>query len=260
MVHLKSPAEIGQMAESGQVIGSLFQELRGYLEPGLTTAQVDRFCEDFIVAHEGATPAFKGLYGFPGAVCVSVNEEIVHGIPSKDRVLAEGDIISVDVGVKLGGWCADSAWTFPIGEVDAATQELLEVTLASLEAAVQAATVGNHIGDIGAAVMGAVGDRPMGIIRDLVGHGIGREVHEEPQVPNVGRAGYGPLLREGMVLAIEPMVSLGTDRIRTLDDGWTVVTQDGTRSAHFEHTVAITGDGPRILTGSGVGAASGSSN
>lgn len=258
MIHLKSTQEIDLMARGGAVIGALFQEVSGRVVPGLSTGELDVFCEEFIRSHDGAVPAFKGLYGFPGAVCISVNEEIVHGIPREDRILQEGDIVSVDVGVKLDGWCSDSAWTFPVGEVDTPTSALLEVTEASLEAAVQAAQVGGHVGDIGAAVMATVGDRSMGIIRDLVGHGIGREVHEEPQVPNVGRVGYGPLLREGMVLAIEPMLSLGSDQIRTLEDGWTVVTADRTRAAHFEHTVALTGEGPRILTGAPTGAGSGS--
>lgn len=247
------------MARAGGVIGALFSEMESLVQPGVTTGEVDRFAEDYIRSHDGATPAFKGLYGFPRSVCASVNEEIVHGIPSDERVLQEGDILSVDVGVKLEGWYSDSARTFPVGEVDAETRELLDVTRASLEAAIRSAAPGGHVGDIGAAVVEVVGDRPIGIIRDLVGHGIGKELHEEPQVPNVGRAGYGPLLREGMVLAIEPMLSLGTDQIRTLDDGWTVITADRTRSAHFEHTVAITAQGPRILTGAPAGAPSGSS-
>lgn len=249
MIHLKSPGEIELMARAGSVIGALFRALPARVRPGTSTGDLDRFCEDFIRSYEGAVPAFKGLYGFPGAVCISMNEEIVHGIPTSDRLLREGDIVSVDVGVKRDGWCSDSAWTFAVGEIDDDTRGLMEVTEASLEVAVAAARVGGHVGDIGAAVVECVGDRGMGIIRDLVGHGIGREVHEEPQVPNVGRAGYGPQLREGMVLAIEPMLSLGTDQIRTLDDGWTVVTADRTRSAHFEHTVAVTAEGPRILTG-----------
>jgi methionyl aminopeptidase len=249
MIHLKSPQEVELMARGGAIIGALFQELAPRASPGVSTRQLDDFCEEFIRSHDGAVPAFKGLYGFPGAVCISLNEEIVHGIPSDDRILEEGDIVSVDVGVKLDGWCSDSAWTFPVGELDAETRLLLDVTEASLGAAVEAARVGGHVGDIGAAVVACVGDRAMGIVRDLVGHGIGREVHEEPQVPNVGRVGYGPLLREGMVLAIEPMLSLGSDQIRTLDDGWTVVTADRSRSAHFEHTVALTAQGPKVLTG-----------
>lgn len=247
------------MARAGSVIGALFGELEDRVQPGVTTGEVDRFSEDFIRSHDGAVPAFKGLYGFPKSVCASLNEEIVHGIPSDERVLEEGDILSVDVGVKLEGWYSDSARTFPVGEIDEETSELLDVTRRSLDAAIRAAVPGGHVGDIGAAVLQVVGDRPIGIIRDLVGHGIGKELHEEPQVPNVGRFGYGPLLREGMVLAIEPMLSLGTDQIRTLEDGWTVITADRTRSAHFEHTVAITTQGPRILTGAPAGTPSGSS-
>ena len=246
------------MARAGSVIGALFEEVALRVRPGVSTGELDTFCDAFIRSHDGAVPAFKGLYGFPRSVCISVNEEIVHGIPREDRLLQEGDIVSLDMGVKLDGWYSDSARTFPVGEISADAQELLDVTRASLEAAIEAARVGNHVGDIGAAVMSAVGDRPMGIIRDLVGHGIGRELHEEPQVPNVGRAGYGPILREGMVLAIEPMLSLGSEKIRTLDDGWTVVTSDRTPSAHFEHTVAVTGDGPRILTAAPSGVESGS--
>jgi methionyl aminopeptidase len=178
---------------------------------------------------------------------------VVHGIPSRRRVLKDGDIVSVDVGVRMGGWYTDSARTFPVGELGRDAGALLEVTLEALRAALSAAVPGNHVGDIGAAVVDSLDGRPYGIIRDLVGHGIGRELHEEPQVPNVGRAGHGPLLREGMVLAIEPMISAGTAAIKTLDDGWTVVTADGSLSAHFEHTVAILADGPRILTGSAEG-------
>lgn len=248
MIHLKSPDEIDAMAYGGSVIGALFQDLEGWIRPGVTTQALDERCEAFIRSFEGAVPAFQGLYGFPGAVCISVNEEIVHGIPSQDRVLTSGDIVSVDVGVRREGWCSDSAWTFPVGEIAPETEELLQVTRESLERAVEAAQPGGHIGDIGAAVLRTVGDQNLGIVRELVGHGIGREVHEEPQVPNIGRQGYGPLLRKGMVLAIEPMLSRGSDRIKTLDDGWTVVTSDGSLSAHFEHTVAITAEGPRVLT------------
>ncbi len=248
MIHLRTPDEIDAIARGGAIIGGLLDAVRAEVAPGVSTAKLDRFCEDYIRATEGAVPAFKGLYGFPGAVCVSVNEEVVHGIPSHQRILAEGDIVSVDVGVKLDGWCSDSAWTFPVGEVDQSTMSLMETTEGSLWAAIEAAVRGNHVGDIGAAVMAAVDETRYGIIRDLVGHGVGRDVHEEPQVPNVGRPGHGPLLREGMVIAIEPMLSAGSPGIRTLDDGWTVVTSDRTLSAHFEHTVAITTDGPRVLT------------
>ena len=239
------------MARAGAIVGGLFEALRPKVVPGVDTLALDRFCEEYIVSHEGAVPAFKGLYGFPGSACISVNEEVVHGIPSASRVLGDGDIVSVDVGVRLDGWYTDSARTFPVGEISPEAATLLDATMGALEAAVDAAVRGNHVGDIGAAVMASLDGRSYGIIRDLVGHGIGRELHEEPQVPNVGRAGHGALLREGMVLAIEPMISLGSASIKTLDDGWTVVTADLALSAHFEHTVAITAEGPRILTGAG---------
>jgi methionyl aminopeptidase len=248
MIHLRTPEEMDAIARGGTIIAGLFEELPARVAPGVTTGAIDSFCDDFIASHRGAVPAFKGLYGFPGTVCVSVNEEVVHGIPSPKRVLAEGDIVTVDVGVRLDGWCSDSAWTFPVGEVSREVKALLDVTARSLEAAVEAAVPGNHVGDIGAAVIRTVEGTSYGIIRELVGHGVGREVHEEPQVPNVGRPGHGPILREGMVLAIEPMLSAGSPEIRTLRDGWTVVTADRALSAHFEHTVGITAQGPRVLT------------
>lgn len=249
MINLKSRREIDEMAKGGAIIAELLREVGTRIRPGMSTGEIDDFCETFIVSHDGAVPAFKGLYGFPGSVCISVNEEVVHGIPSRARRLAEGDIVSVDVGVKLDGWCSDSAWTYAVGEIDPEIGTLLTVTEQALMRGIDAARPGNHVGDIGAAVMSVVDGTGFGIIRDLVGHGVGRQVHEEPQVPNVGRPGYGPLLQAGMVLAIEPMLSAGSDRIRTLDDQWTVVTSDEAPSAHFEHTVAITEDGPRVLTG-----------
>ena len=248
MIHLKTPEEIDVIARGGAIIADFLVEIRPRIVPGVSTLELDAFADDFIRSHDGAVPAFKGLYGFAGSVCISLNEEVVHGIPKESRILAEGDIISIDVGVKLDGWCSDSAWTFPVGEVDEQGCHLLRVTEEALSAAIGAAVKENHIGDIGAAVMARVEGTGLHIIRDLVGHGVGREVHEEPQVSNLGRPGVGPLLREGMVIAIEPMLASGTDNIRTLEDRWTVVTQDGTRSAHFEHTVAVTANGPRILT------------
>lgn len=248
MIRLKSPDEIDIIARGGAIIGALLREIETRIVAGVSTGALDSFCDTFIRSHEGAVPAFKGLYDFPASVCVSVNEEVVHGIPRPDRVLVEGDTVSIDVGVKFDGWCSDSAWTFPVGEVDERTHELLSITEEALERAIAAARPGFHVGDIGAAVVGTVKDKGFGIVRELVGHGVGRDVHEEPQVPNIGRPGHGPRLREGMVIAIEPMLSRGSDRIRTLDDNWTVVTADGSRSAHFEHTVAVTATGPRILT------------
>lgn len=248
MINLKSYDDIDLITRGGAIIGGLFRELEGRVVPGVSTSKLDRFCEDYIRSHEGAVPAFKGLYGFPGSVCISMNEEVVHGLPSSSRILAERDIVSIDVGVRLEGWCSDSAWTFAVGDIDEGTRKLLRVTEDALERAIEAACPGNHVGDIGAAVVSAVEGTGLEIVRELVGHGVGRDVHEEPQVPNVGRAGHGPLLREGLVLAIEPMLSTGTDAVRTLEDDWTVVTADGSKSAHFEHTVAITAAGPRILT------------
>jgi methionyl aminopeptidase len=251
MINLRTPDEIDRIGQGGAIIAALLDELHARVVPGVTTHDLDQFCDEFIVSHDGAVPAFKGLYGFPGSVCASVNDEVVHGIPSTERLLKEGDIVSIDVGVRLDGWCSDSAWTFGVGEVATPTQDLLDVTEGSLWAAVEAAVVGNHVGDIGAAVMRRVEGTGYGIIRDLVGHGIGRDVHEEPQVPNVGRPGHGPLLREGMVIAIEPMLAESSASIRTLDDGWTVVTADRKLSAHFEHTVGVTAEGPKVLTAAG---------
>ena len=249
MIQLKSRREIEIIAQGGKIIADLFREIGPRVVPGVTTGELDQFADRFITSHEGAVPAFKGLYGFPGSVCISVNEEVVHGIPNRKRRLNDGDIVSIDVGVRLNGWCSDSAWTFPVGEIDEAIRDLLTVTEEALYRALEAATAGNHVGDIGAAVVDRVDGTGYGIIRDLVGHGLGREVHEEPQVPNVGRPGQGVGLLDGMVLAIEPMLGAGTDQIRTLEDRWTVVTTDGRPSAHFEHTVAITEEGPRVLTG-----------
>jgi len=248
MIHLKTPEEIDVIARGGAIIADFLVEVRPRIRPGVSTLELDGFADEFIRSHTGAVPAFKGLYGFSGSVCTSINEEVVHGIPKADRVLLDGDIISIDVGVKLDDWCSDSAWTFPVGEIDESTQHLLEVTEDALDRSLAAAVLDGFVGDIGAAVVARVEGTGLSIIRDLVGHGVGREVHEEPQVPNFGRAGTGPALREGTVLAIEPMLSRGTFEIQTLDDRWTVVTQDRTWTAHFEHTVAVTAAGPRVLT------------
>ncbi len=236
------------MAEGGAILGAALVLLRENVRPGITTLELDQIAERFIRDHDGATPAFKGLYGFRGSACISINEEIVHGIPSRKRVLAEGDIVTLDLGVKLGGYFTDSAITVPVGEVDAETQRLLDVTAASLEAGIRAAVVGNHVGDIGYAVQQVVEPEGFSIVRDLVGHGLGLSLHEEPQVPNYGKPRRGATLAAGLTIAIEPMVNVGVPHTRTLSDKWTVVTADGRRSAHFEHTVAVTEDGPRILT------------
>jgi methionyl aminopeptidase len=248
VIALKSPREIELMALGGKILGATIETLRGAVRPGITTGELDRIAEDFIRSHDGAVPAFKGLYGFPGSICASVNQEIVHGIPSKKRVLNEGDIISLDVGVGYKGFFTDSAATVAVGEVSADTRRLLEVTQQSLVAGIEAAVVGNHIGDIGAAVQTVVEGAGFSVVRDLVGHGIGVQFHEDPQVPNYGKPKRREKLVPGLTLAIEPMVNIGGPQTRTLADKWTIVTLDGSLSAHFEHTVAITETGPRVLT------------
>lgn len=248
MIQLKSPREIAVMAEGGRVLADTIAMLRARVAPGLTTRDLDALAEEFIRSHDGAVPAFKGLYGFPGSICTSINEEIVHGIPSRKRVLREGDIVSLDVGVGFGGFFTDSATTVPVGAIDAASERLLDVTQRALEAGIGAAVLGNHIGDIGAAVQAVVEAAGFSVVRDLVGHGIGTEFHEEPQVPNYGKPKRLMKLAAGLTIAIEPMVNIGTPKTRQMPDHWTIVTADGKRSAHYEHTVAVTEDGPRVLT------------
>jgi methionyl aminopeptidase len=250
LIALKTPDEIAAIGRSGAILAALFEAIRPEVQPGRTTADLDRFAEEFITSHEGALPAFKGLYGFPASLCISVNHEVVHGIPSSKRVLEEGDVVSVDGGVRLDGWYADAAVTLPVGEVDAQTDKLLQATQEALAAGIAQAVSGNRLGDIGHAVQTTAEAAGFSVVRDLVGHGIGRDPHEEPQVPNFGKPGKGLVLQEGMVLAIEPMVNAGLPGVRTLADRWTVVTVDRRLSAHFEHTVAVTAAGPRILTGS----------
>ena len=248
MIQLKSTREIELMSQGGKILGETLQKLRDAVRPGVSTADLDTVAEQFIRGHDGATPAFKGLYGFPGSICTSINDEIVHGIPSKRRVLKEGDIVSLDVGVGYKGFFTDSAITVAVGAVDEKTERLLDVTARALEAGIAAAHIGNHIGDIGAAVQAVVEDAGFSVVRDLVGHGIGVEFHEEPQVPNYGKPKRREKLVPGLTVAIEPMVNVGGPATRTLPDRWTIVTADGTRSAHFEHTVAITENGPKVLT------------
>ena len=248
MIQLKSPREIEIMAHGGKILGATVEMLRREARVGMSTWQLDELAESFIRSHPGATPSFKGLYGFPGSVCASINEEIVHGIPSRRRVLKDGDIISIDVGVKFEGFHTDSATTVGVGEVSEESQRLLDVTQRALVAGVAAALPTNHIGDIGAAIQAVVDASGFTIVRDLVGHGIGVAFHEEPQVPNYGKPRRGTKLMPGLTIAIEPMVNAGGPATRTMPDRWTVVTVDGSRSAHFEHTVAITETGARILT------------
>jgi len=245
---LKSPREIEVMARGGSILHATLQVMKAEVRPGITTLELDTICESFIRSHEGAQPAFKGLYGFPGSACISINEEIVHGIPSRKRVLNEGDIVKLDVGVKLDGMYTDSAVTVPVGEIDAVTTKLLDVTQRALAAGIAAATTENHVGDIGAAIQAVVEEEGFAIVRELVGHGVGFSAHEELQIPNYGKPKRGKKLQPGLTIAIEPMVNVGTAKTRTLSDKWTVVTVDGQRSGHFEHTVAVTENGPRILT------------
>jgi methionyl aminopeptidase len=248
MVQLKSNREIEVMAEGGRILADTVDMLRGEVTPGLSTMDLDSMAEDFIRSHSGATPAFKGLYGFPGSICTSINNEIVHGIPSSKRVLREGDIISIDVGVGYKGFFTDSATTVPVGEIDETSRRLLEVTQRALEAGIAAAQPNMHVGDIGAAIHDVVKEAGFSVARDLVGHGVGTAMHEDPQVPNQGKPGRLTKLTPGLTIAIEPMVNVGGGGTRTLSDRWTIVTSDGSRSAHFEHTVAITENGPRVLT------------
>ena len=248
MIQLKSQREIEIMAVGGRILADTVKLMERSVKPGMTTAALDTIAEDFIRSHPGAVPSFKGLYNFPASICSSINNEIVHGIPSKKRVLIEGDVVSIDVGVQYEGYHTDSATTVAVGKVSEESQRLLKVTREALDAGVKAARAGNHLGDIGSAVQAIVERAGFSVVRDLVGHGIGTGFHEEPQVPNYGKPKRGIRLAPGLTIAIEPMVNIGKPGIRTMPDKWTVVTLDGTRSAHFEHTVAITENGPRILT------------
>jgi len=248
VIQLKSPRELETMAAGGRILAATHQHVKPAIEPGVSTLALDAMVESFIRSHAGATPSFKGLYGFPGSACISINEEIVHGIPSAKRILAAGDIVTVDIGVHYGGFHTDSAWTYTVGAILPETQRLMDVTEASLWAGIAETKVGNHIGDIGAAVERVVVKAGFSVVRDLVGHGVGAAMHEDPQVPNHGKPKRGPKLQVGMTIAIEPMVNAGGAATRTLADKWTIVSLDGTMSAHFEHTVAVTADGPRVLT------------
>jgi methionyl aminopeptidase len=248
VIHFYGAEEIEAIARSGRILAALYRVLPERVVPGVTTAELDRFAEDFVRSHEGAEPAFKGLYGFPATLCTSVNHEVVHGIPTHRRKLAEGDVVSVDCGVKLNGYYSDAANTYAVGEVAEEIAELLKITEASLHRGIAEARPGQRLGDVGAAIQELADEKGYGVVRELVGHGVGLKPHEEPQVPNYGKRGKGLKLVEGMVLAIEPMFNLGVPGVRTLPDRWTVVTADRKVSAHFEHTVAVTAGGPRILT------------
>ena len=245
---IKTRSEIEKMRSSGHVVRQVLELVRGKVVPGATTMDLELAAEKMI-EELGAKPAFKGYNGFPCVLCTSINNEVVHGIPSAKRVLREGDIVSIDCGVILDGFYGDSAITVPVGKkVPLKVRKLLDVTQASLEQAIREVQIGATLGDIGAAVQEMVEADGFSVVREFVGHGIGAKMHEDPQIPNFGRRGYGTKLRAGMVLAIEPMVNAGAAEVRVLPDGWTAVTVDGSLSAHFEHTVAVTEDGPQVLT------------
>jgi methionyl aminopeptidase len=246
MIIIKSSREIEQLKRSNAIVAEVFEKLKGMIHPGVTTKELDEVAEEYILL-KGARPAFKGYRGFPATLCISINEEVVHGIPSQ-RQLKEGDIVSLDVGVNFVGYFGDAAITLPVGEIDPEAKRLLEVTEKALTIGIEKAKIGNRLFDISFAIQRWVESQGFSVVRDFVGHGIGRDLHEEPQVPNFGAPHQGPRLEKGMVFALEPMVNEGTYEVRVLSDGWTVVTADGKRSAHFEHTIAITDDGAEILS------------
>ncbi|MCG0277398.1 MAG: type I methionyl aminopeptidase [Thermanaeromonas sp.] len=246
MIILKGRREIELMRRAGRVVAEVLAILEEHIAPGVTTLELDRIAEEALI-RRGAIPAFKGYRGFPASICVAVNQEVVHGIPGLKR-LVEGDIISIDIGAVIEGYYGDAAATFPVGSVDEEKERLLKVTQEALWQGIKQAVVGNRLSDISHAIQTHVESNGFSVVRDYVGHGIGQNMHEDPQVPNFGPPGRGPRLRPGMTLAIEPMVNAGTHEVITLPDGWTVVTADGKPSAHFEHTVAITEEGPYVLT------------
>ena len=247
MITIKSAREIELLRIAGNIVHETRMYLIPFIKEGITTKELDKLAEDFIRS-KGATPSFKGFDGFPASICTSINEEVVHGIPSK-RKLRNGDIISIDIGACYKGYHGDSAWTFAVGEISPKKQELMEHTKESLFAGLKMIKPGNRIGDISHAIEEVANKYHLGVIRELVGHGVGTSVHEEPDVPNYGKAGTGPILKEGMCLAIEPMLTLGRRDICILDDEWTIETVDNSPSAHYEHTVVVTKDGVEILTG-----------
>lgn len=246
MIHCKTPREIEIMRAAGRIVALTHQELQKHITPGITTLELDRIAEEFILSQD-AFPSFKGYNGFRGSICASVNEELVHGIPG-DRVLNEGDIISIDIGAKYNGYHGDSAWTYAVGKIDDKSQHLLSITEESLYQGLNEAKPGERLSNISHAIQTYVEANGFSIVREYVGHGVGQDLHEEPHIPHFGPPNKGPRLMPGMVLAIEPMVNAGSRYVRTLTDNWTVVTVDGRRCAHFEHTVAITDTGFEILT------------
>jgi methionyl aminopeptidase len=247
MITLKTPKELERMREACKTAALILKEMAEMARPGLKTADLDRYAERRC-GELGVIPAFKGYQGYPATLCISLNDEVIHGIPSDKRTIKDGDVVSLDFGVNQGGWYGDCALTVPVGKVSEGARKLLEVTKESLNKGIAQCRPGNHVMDIGFAVQNYVEAFGYGVVREFVGHGIGRALHEEPQVPNFGTKGKGLLLKAGMVLAIEPMINAGSPRVRVLGDGWTAVTEDHSLSAHFEHTVAITESGPEVLT------------
>lgn len=245
-IYYKTKEEVELIRVSSLLVAKSHAAIAGLIKPGVTTKELDQRAEEFI-RDNGAVPAFKGYQGFPNTLCASPNEEVVHGIPN-DKPLEDGDIISIDCGVFYNGFYGDSAYTYCVGEVAEETKQLLRTTKESLMAGIEAAKVGNRLGDVSYAIQAVAKEKNYGIVRELVGHGVGKELHEEPQVPNFGARGRGPKLQEGLVIAIEPMINMGTERVKWLSDGWSVVTADGKPSAHFEHTVAVMKDGGEVLS------------
>ena len=246
MIKIKSSLEIKLMEKAGKIVGETHKYLKEYLKPGITTKELDSLAYDFIIK-KGATPSFKDYEGFPASICTSINEEVVHGIPS-NRKLKNGDIISIDIGACYKGYHGDSAWTYPVGEISLENKALLKHTEQSLYEGLKVIKDGAYVGDIGNAISKYIKKYKYGVVKELVGHGVGTEIHEEPDVPNYGKPKTGPLLKEGMVIAVEPMINLGTSKIYIKEDGWTIVTADNLPSAHFEHTVLVTKEGIKILT------------
>ena len=246
MIIIKNHLEIDSMRRAGRLVGETLNLIETKIKPGITTKELDRIAEEFITKH-GAKPSFKGLYGFPSSLCISVNNEVVHGIPGS-YILKEGDIVSIDCGAYLEGFHGDAARTFPVGKVSEGAKKLIDVTRDSFFAGLKQAKVGNNLSDISHEIQRYAEDNGFSVVRSFVGHGIGRDLHEDPEIPNFGKPGKGPKLTEGMVLAVEPMINSGSHKVRTLRDKWTVVTSDGSLSAHYENTIAILPDGPEILT------------
>lgn len=246
MITIKTPEEIELLRIAGQIVGDTHNYLKSFIKPGITTKELDQLAEDYILSRD-ATASFKNYQGYPGSICTSVNNEVVHGIPS-DRVLQDGDIISIDIGANYKGYHGDSAWTYAVGTIDKQKEDLMKHTEQALFLGLATIRDGSRVGDIGNAVYTYARKHNLGVVRELVGHGVGKNLHEEPDVPNFGKKGTGPILKEGMVIAVEPMINAGSHHVYILDDDWTIITADGKPSAHFEHTVLVTKDGYEILT------------